>query len=97
MGHRNFAATVIVLDMMGSITAQPSAVASYAQERSAHMQLIFAGISILVFLLTAVNVGPLNLGGWLNAAIFIPLVLLVVYSLARIQPKKTRGEKDSNK
>lgn len=61
------------------------------------MQLIFVGISILVFLLTAVNVGPLNLGGWLNTAIIIPLVFLVVYSLARIKPKKPGVEKDTNK
>jgi amino acid transporter len=61
------------------------------------MQLIFAGICILVFFVTTVNLAPLDLGGWLKAAIIIPLVLLVVYSLARIQPKKPEAEKDTNK
>jgi hypothetical protein len=56
---------------------------------SMHMQLIFAGISILVFFVTIVNLGPLDLGGWLKAVIIAPLVFLVVYSLARIQPKDT--------
>jgi heme A synthase len=65
--------------------------------RSANMQFIFVGICILVFFLTVVNVSPLNLGGWLNAAILTPLVLLVVYSMARIKPKKPEAKKDSNK
>jgi hypothetical protein len=52
------------------------------------MQIIFAGISIVVFLGVSITVGSMNMGGWLNAAIIIPLVLLVVYSMARIQPKE---------
>jgi hypothetical protein len=57
------------------------------------MQMIFSGICILVFFVTTVNLGPLDLSGWLKAAIIIPLVFLVVYSLARIQPKETKSEK----
>jgi hypothetical protein len=57
------------------------------------MQSIFAGICILVFFVTTVSLGSLNLGGWLKAAIVIPLVFLVVYSLARIQPKETTSGK----
>jgi hypothetical protein len=58
------------------------------------MQIIIAIIAILVFFVVTLNVGPLDIGGWLKAAIFIPLVAAVVYSLARIQPKETRPEKD---
>lgn len=61
------------------------------------MQVIFSGICILVFFVTTVNIGPLNLGGWLKAAIMIPVVLLVVYSLARIQPKETTSRKNTKK
>jgi hypothetical protein len=61
------------------------------------MQFIFAGISILVFFVTTINLGPLDLSGWLKAAIMIPLVFLVVYSLARIQPKETTSGKDAGK
>jgi len=61
------------------------------------MQVIFAGISILIFFVTTVSLSTLTLSGWLKAAIIIPLVFLVVYSLARIQPKKLEAEKDTNK
>jgi amino acid transporter len=61
------------------------------------MQFIFAGICILVFFVTTVNLGPLDLGGWLKAAIIIPLVFLVVYSLARIHPKEPEAEQDTDK
>lgn len=61
------------------------------------MQVIFSGICILVFFVTTVNVGPLDLNGWLKAAIIIPLVFLVVYGLARIQTKKPAAEKDTGK
>jgi len=61
------------------------------------MQFIFVGISILIFFVTTVNLGSLDLSGWLKAAIIIPLVFLVVYSLARIQPKKPGAEKDTGK
>jgi len=61
------------------------------------MQFIFAGICILVYFVTTVNLGPMDLGGWLKAAIIVPLLLLVVYSLARIQPKETTSQKDFRK
>jgi ABC-type phosphate transport system permease subunit len=86
MGLSNFAATVMMSDMMGSIS-----------ERRVHMQFIFAGLSILVFFVTTMNLGSLDLGGWLKAAIVIPLVFLVVYSMARIMPKELRSEKETKK
>jgi hypothetical protein len=57
------------------------------------MQIIFAGVSLLIFFVTIINVGPMNLGVWLKAAIIVPLVFLVVYSLARIQPKELKSGK----
>jgi membrane protein implicated in regulation of membrane protease activity len=61
------------------------------------MQYIFAGICLFGAVATMVFLRFLHLGGWLTAAILIPLVLLAVYSLARIQPKETKSEKDTGK
>jgi hypothetical protein len=61
------------------------------------MQYIFAGICFSGTIATMVFLSSLHLGGWLTAAILIPLVFLVVYSLARIQPKKPEAEKYNNK
>jgi len=57
------------------------------------MQFILAGISMLIFFALTLTLSQLNLGGWLKAAIIIPLVLLVVYSMARIMPKETTSKK----
>ena len=57
------------------------------------MNFIFVGICMLIFFVTAMNVGPLNLDGWLKGAIMIPLLILVVYSLARIMPKELKSGK----
>ena len=61
------------------------------------MQYIFAGICLFGTLAGMIFIKSLDLGGWLTAAILIPLVLLVVYSLARIHPKKPEAGKDTNK
>jgi hypothetical protein len=61
------------------------------------MQLIFAGVSMIVFFVATMNLSPLDLGGWLKAAIIIPLLFLVVYSLARIQPKELKSVKKTGK
>ncbi|MCE5264125.1 MAG: hypothetical protein LLG97_11395 [Deltaproteobacteria bacterium] len=61
------------------------------------MQIIFAGISLLVFLVVTITLSSMKMGGWLNSAIIIPLVFLVVYSLARIQPKEHRSENEGKK
>jgi hypothetical protein len=76
-------------DMMDSIVATINH-CDQTKERSAHMQIIFSGICIIVFFVTTVNLGPMDLNGWLKAAIVIPLVFLVVYSLARIQPREKK-------
>ena len=52
------------------------------------MQIVIAVISIVVFLVSAILLGPADMGGGLKAAIIVPLVFLVVYCLARIRPKE---------
>ena len=61
------------------------------------MQYIFAGICLFGAVAAMVFLSSLHLGGWLTAAILIPVVLLVVYSMARIQPKEPKSEKDTGK
>jgi hypothetical protein len=64
---------------------------------SAHMQLIFAGICLFGAVAGMIFIKSLDLGAGLTIAIIVPLVFLVIYSLARIQPKKPEAEKDTNK
>ena len=61
------------------------------------MQLIFAGICFFGAVAGMIFIKSLDLGAGLTIAIIVPLVLLVVYSLARIQPKKPEAEKDTDK
>ena len=51
------------------------------------MQIVFAVIALIVFFATIVSLGNVDMGNWLKAAVVVPLLFLVVYSLARIQPK----------
>ena len=52
---------------------------------------VFGAAGIIMFLST------LDMGGGIKAAIIIPVVLIAVYGMARIQPKETRSEKDTEK
>ena len=54
------------------------------------MQVIFAGISILIFFVTIVNLSTLTLSGWLKAAIIIPLILKLFIAWPGYNPKKQR-------
>lgn len=61
------------------------------------MQLILAIISVLgaagIIMLTS----TLDIGGGVKVVIVTLVVLLAVYSMARIQPKATNPEKDTGK
>ena len=61
------------------------------------MQIILAIISVLgaagIIMLTS----TLDIGGGVKAAIVTLVVLIAVYSMARIQPKATNPEKDTGK
>jgi hypothetical protein len=61
------------------------------------MQWIFVGICFFGAVATMIFVKSLDLNAGLKIAIVIPLVFLVIYSLARITPRKARGGKDTNK
>lgn len=52
---------------------------------------VFGAAGIIIFLST------LDMGGGIKAAIIIPVVLIAVYGMARIQPKETKSEKDNEK
>lgn len=52
------------------------------------MQIVIAGISVVVFVASAVTLGIADMNGGLKAAIIVPLVFLVVYCLARIRPRE---------
>jgi len=47
---------------------------------------VFGAAGIIMFLST------LDMGGGIKAAIVIPVVLIAVYGMARIQPKETKSE-----
>jgi len=61
------------------------------------MQLFFAGICFFGLVVGIIFVKSQDLGAWLTIAIIVPLVILVVFSLARIQSKKPQTEKDTKK
>jgi hypothetical protein len=56
------------------------------------MQFLFAGICFFGTIAAMIFVKSLNLGAGLTIAIIVPLVFLVIYSLARIKPKKREAK-----
>jgi len=61
------------------------------------MQWIFVVICFFGVVAGMMFVKSQDLGAGLTIAIIVPLVLLVIYSMARIRPKKPESEKDTNK
>ena len=59
------------------------------------MQIVIAIISVLVTAGIIIFTSTLDIGGGVKAAIVIAMVLIAVYSMARIQPKKENPEKDT--
>lgn len=53
------------------------------------MQYIFVVLCFFGAVAAMLFVKSLNLSGGLTAVIIIPLVLLVIYSMARLQPKES--------
>jgi len=80
--------------MIGAIAATICHRGSFSRGGNSHMQVTIAGIAVFGGAAAIVFLSSLDLSGWLKVAIVIPLVLLVVYSLARIHPKETTSEKD---
>jgi hypothetical protein len=61
------------------------------------MQLVIAIISVLGAAGVIVFTSPLDIGGGVKAVIVALVVLIAVYSMARIQPKATNPEEDTGK
>jgi amino acid permease len=61
------------------------------------MQWIFVGICFFGAVATMIFVKSLDLNAGLTVAIIIPLVFLVIYSMARIKPQKASGGKGTTK
>jgi len=61
------------------------------------MQVIIAGIAIFGAAGAIIFLSFLDMNGGVKAAIVTMVVLFAVYSMARIQPKETKSEKDTGK
>ena len=64
---------------------------------SSHLQVIIAGIAVFSAVGIIIFLSSLDMNGGVKAAIIVLVVLIAVYSLARIQPKETTSEKDTGK
>jgi uncharacterized membrane protein YobD (UPF0266 family) len=53
------------------------------------MEYIFMGVIFIIVVAAMLFIKTLNLGAGLTIALVAPLILLAIYSLARIQPKET--------
>lgn len=56
------------------------------------MQYIFMGVIFIIVVAAMIFIKTLNLGAVFTIALVVPLILLAIYSLARIQPRETPGE-----
>ena len=61
------------------------------------MQIIIAGIAVFGAVGIIIFLSFIDMNGGVKAAIVAMVVLFAVYSLARIQPKETKSEKDTGK
>ncbi len=61
------------------------------------MQIIIAGIAVFGAVGTIIFLSSLDMNGGVKAALVALMVFIVVYSLARIQPKETTSEKNTGK
>ena len=64
---------------------------------SGHMQVIIGGIAVFGAVGIIIFLSFMDMNGGVKAALVALLVLIAVYSLARIQPKETTSEKDTGK
>jgi hypothetical protein len=61
------------------------------------MQYIFVGICFFGSIAAMIFVKSLDLNAGLTIAIIVPMIGLVIYSMARIKPKKPEAEIDIHK
>lgn len=63
------------------------------QENEASMDLVFMAVILIIFVAALLFIKSLNLSVALTSAIIFFLILLAIYSLARVQPKEINDEK----
>lgn len=61
------------------------------------MQVIIGVIGVLGGAAVILLLSALDIGGGVKAVIIPVVVLIAVYSMARIQPKETKSEQDTEK
>ena len=61
------------------------------------MNIVFAIVCVFGAVAASKFLSTLAQGSWLKVAIIAPVVLLAVYSMARIQPKEPAAGKDTGK
>jgi membrane protein implicated in regulation of membrane protease activity len=61
------------------------------------MQIIIAIIAVFGAVAVIIFLSTLAMNGGVNTAIVAIVVLIAVYSMARIQPKETKSEKNTGK
>lgn len=57
------------------------------------MDLVFMAVILFIFVAALLFIKSLNLSVALTTAIILFLILLAIYSLARVQPKEINDEK----
>lgn len=62
-----------------------------------HMQVIIAVIALVAAVGTIIFLGSLDINGAVKAALVAMVVLIAVFSMARIQPKETTSENTAKK
>lgn len=67
------------------------------KEGSEQMQVIIGVIGVLGGAVVILLLSALDISGGVKAVIIPVVVLIAVYSMARIQPKETRSEQDTEK
>lgn len=56
------------------------------------MHYIYMGVIFIVVVAAMIFIKTMNLGAGLTIAIVAPLILLAIYSLARVQPRETTAD-----
>ena len=59
------------------------------------MRFIFVGVSIIAFFAATITLGPSEVNGWLKAAVIVPLLFLVIFSLAKLKPKEEETDQET--
>ncbi len=67
------------------------------KEKEYDMQYLFVVLSFVVATAAMFLIKTLDLNAWLTASLVLPLVLLVIYSMARIESKEESLKRETGK